>query len=167
MVILVDKERLLLRGGGILILVLVLTWFSLNTKFNVTGLLLAKWLAFMGLFGTTIYKILKSILKLKQVNAQVLAGSVSAYLLLGILSAILFEVVELFYPGSFDYSIRYGAGYNLVYYSFVTLSTLGYGDITPHTPQGQAMAILVSITGQLYLAILMAMLVGKFLKDSN
>ena len=57
--------------------------------------------------------------------------------------------------------------YGGLYFSFVTISTLGYGDISPLTPQGQAVAIFVAISGQLYLAILMAMLVGKFLKDSE
>jgi hypothetical protein len=49
----------------------------------------------------------------------------------------------------------------------VTISTLGYGDISPLTAQAQAVAIFVAISGQLYLAILMAMLVGKFLASKK
>ncbi|RLD54311.1 MAG: hypothetical protein DRJ05_14905, partial [Bacteroidetes bacterium] len=49
-----------------------------------------------------------------------------------------------------------------IYYTFVTISTLGYGDITPQGDIGKSLAILISVSGQLYIAIIIAMLVGKF-----
>ena len=119
------------------------------------------------LFGFTFAKIVREIFSLKRVSAHVILGAIAAYLLLGLMGAALFETIELLYPHSFEAHTIGVRFYSQVYLSFVTISTLGYGDITPITPQGQAAAIFVSITGQLYLAILMAMLVGKFLKDSE
>ncbi len=167
-IILFGEGNKMIAGSGILVVSLAFTWFTLSPALDKLlviqiikpGLLLV-------LFVATAFKVIGSILKLKKVNAQVIAGSVGAYLLFGLSGAMIFELVNLFFPASFNYGHHFGGGYDMVYFSFVTLSTLGYGDITPHTPQGQAVTILVSITGQLYLAILMAMLVGKFLKDSD
>ncbi len=50
-----------------------------------------------------------------------------------------------------------------LYFSFVTLTTLGYGDVTPVSHLARSMAVLIAVTGQLYMTILIAMLVGKFL----
>lgn len=119
------------------------------------------------IFGFTFAKVVREIFSLKKVSGHVVIGAIAAYLLLGLMGAALFEIIELVYPNSFDAGSLYAKFYSQIYLSFVTISTLGYGDITPITPQGQAVAIFVSITGQLYLAILMAMLVGKFLKDSD
>ncbi len=165
-IILTDNVKKLTIGSWILVVSLAFTWFTLSHKLDeMLVIQLAKPLLLFALFITTVFKILKAILKFKKVDAQVIAGSIGAYLLLGLSGAMLFELIDTLYPSSFEHSFNYGGGYDMVYFSFVTLSTLGYGDITPHTPQGQAVAISLSIAGQLYLAILMAMLVGKFLKD--
>lgn len=155
-------------GSGILFICLAFTWFTLSpTLDKVLAIQIIKPILLLVLFSATAISVIKTILKFKKVDTQVIAGSIGAYLLFGLSGAMLFDLIEVIYPTSFDNSFDYGGGYDMVYFSFVTLSTLGYGDITPHTPQAQAAAILVSIVGQLYLAILMAMLVGKFLKDSD
>lgn len=166
--ILFDNSKYSSYGIALLILALFITWFTLNPTLGEFILVVAiKQSLLLVLFVFTALKVIRTVFKQKKVNAKVIAASVGAYLLFGLAGAMLFGVVQVFYPTSFEINFNYGGGYNLVYYSFVTLSTLGYGDITPHSPQGQAAAIIVSITGQLYLAILMAMLVGKFLKDSD
>lgn len=112
-------------------------------------------------------KLLLGILHSKRVTISVILGAVSVYLLLGLSGALLFQLIEIVYPGSFNVDVEFFNFYNMIYFSFVTMSTLGYGDILPMTAQARSVAILVSITGQLFLAILMAMLVGKFLADLN
>lgn len=167
-IVLFGNRKQIKTGYGILILTIAFTWFTLSPGLEeVLVIRVIKSILLLVLFVATALKVIKSILKLKKVNAQVIAGSIAAYLLFGLSGAMLFDLIDILYPASFDNSFNYGGGYDMVYFSFVTLSTLGYGDITPHTPQGQAVAILVSIVGQLYLAILMAMLVGKFLKDTD
>jgi len=167
-IILFGERKNIVVGSGILILSLAFTWFTLSpTLDDIILIPIIKTSLLFILFGATAFKVIKTIFNLKKVNAQVIAGSIGAYLLFGLSGAMGFELTNIFFPDSFNYGHHFGGGYDMVYFSFVTLSTLGYGDITPHTPQGQAVAILVSIIGQLYLAILMAMLVGKFLKDSD
>ncbi|MCF6361649.1 MAG: potassium channel family protein [Cyclobacteriaceae bacterium] len=167
-IILFSDENKIFAGSGILIISLAFTWFTLNQRLDgIFFIPLTKSALLFMLFSATAFKVIKTMFGLKKVDAQIIAGSIGAYLLFGLSGAMLFNVIDLLYPASFDFSFAYGGGYDTVYFSFVTLSTLGYGDITPHTPQGQAVVIFVSIAGQLYMAILMAMLVGKFLKDSD
>ncbi len=167
-VILYGDGNKVLAGSGILLISLAFTWFTFSQRLNnIAWIPVLKSSVLLILFASTAFKVIKTMFRLTKVDAQIIAGSIGAYLLFGLAGAMLFNVVDLIYPASFNFSFNYGGGYDSVYFSFVTLSTLGYGDISPHTPQGQAAVILVSIIGQLYLAILMAMLVGKFLKDSN
>ena len=156
-------------GYGIIVLLasLAFIWLSVAQDWTNIYLQLVKLLTLALFFGFTFAKMIGEIFRLKKVNGKVVIGAIGAYLLLGLIGAILFEIIELTYPNSFTQMDMFSSFYGKVYYSFVTISTLGYGDISPVSAQGQAAAILVSVSGQLYLAILMAMLVGKFLKDSD
>ncbi len=156
-------------GYGLLLLVVVLVfiWVSVTQQWQAPRLQLLKLMLIAGFFIATYGKMVREIFKMEKVSAKVVVGGIGAYLLLGLIGAFLFEMVEVMVPGSFTKMAVFTGFYAQVYYSFVTISTLGYGDITPLTPQGQAIAILVSLSGQIYLAVLMAMLVGKFLKDSD
>lgn len=118
-------------------------------------------------FILTVRRLILYILKIEKVTEAVIVGAVSAYLLMGLSGAVLVNLIDLIYPNSFNINADYHNFYNMIYYSFVTLSTLGYGDIVPQTPQAKSVAMALSIFGQLYLAILMAMLVGKFLYNKQ
>jgi hypothetical protein len=95
-------------------------------------------------------------------------GAVAAYLLLGLTWAFAYELVLLQVPGSFQPADLGGAKgpvtINLVYFSFVTLTTVGYGDITPAHPIVRSLANLESLIGQLYPAILIGRLVSMELQ---
>ena len=95
------------------------------------------------------------------VTADRLVGSAVVYLLLGLVWSMLFALQEVLQPGSFaglDRGVYQGD--ELLYFSFVTLTTLGYGDISPLTPITRTTVWLEAVVGQLYLAILVARLVG-------
>jgi len=99
---------------------------------------------------------------------QRIAGAVTIYLLLGLIWSRLYQLVELVYPGSFR--IQEGEVLNaasLSYFSFVTLATLGYGDIAPTHIIARDLAILEAITGQLYLVILISSLVSERSSTAN
>jgi hypothetical protein len=95
------------------------------------------------------------------VNVHRIQGAVAAYLLLGLAWALAYELVALLAGGAFS-----GAGLgggerpSLVYFSFVTLTTVGYGDVTPVHPVARSLAVAEALTGQLYPAILLARLVS-------
>lgn len=157
----------ILRGIIIGIAVLAFIWVNfLHPEYNPTLELISNGLL-AAIFALTISKLIREIFRLETVSGQVVIGAIATYLLLGLMGAFLFDVIEILYPNSFNAPKVYTGFYSEIYLSFITISTLGYGDITPVTPQAQAAAIFVSISGQLYLAILMAMLVGKFLKDTD
>lgn len=90
-------------------------------------------------------------------------GALCLYLLLGVLWTVAYGLVELFAPGAFQYASNDGgdALEHFLYYSFVTLTTLGYGDLTPLHPVARTLAYLEAVVGQLYVAVLVASLVGR------
>lgn len=107
----------------------------------------------------------------KRVNITKIYSAVCAYILIAFTWAMFYTIIELAHPGSFIFSHQpdfdptkmslYRFYYiQFLYYSFVTLSTLGFGDITPITHQARIVSSLQAVVGQLYLSILIAHLVG-------
>ena len=106
------------------------------------------------------------------VTRDTIAGGIAVYLLAGFGFATVFAVVDLIYPGSLrlgpDFTspgtqaVASGHVLPYIYYSFVTLLTVGYGDVTPATSETRILAVLEALFGQLYLAILIGRLVGAY-----
>jgi hypothetical protein len=102
------------------------------------------------------------------VNLHRIQGAIGAYLLLGVIWADAYFIVELFHPGSFSGAIDAESGARgWLYFSFVTLTTVGYGDVLPLHPLAQSLAILEAVTGPLYLAILLGRLVSLAVTPAN
>jgi hypothetical protein len=118
-------------------------------------------------FAFALYGILLRIL-VRQASGNAVFGAVCGYLLLGMIWSLLYYAVETASPGSFRMPTPPSADVAatrldrnmLSYYSFITLATVGYGDVTPTTPLARTLAWIEAIAGQLYLAILVAGLVG-------
>ncbi|MGI9304311.1 MAG: potassium channel family protein [Gammaproteobacteria bacterium] len=89
-----------------------------------------------------------------------LQGALSVYLLLGVMFSLIYELMEMLAPGSLRFPNDAPIWSDYLYYSFVTLTTLGYGEIVPVTPKAQSLAILEAATGVLYVAVLVAWLVS-------
>lgn len=116
------------------------------------------------------WQIVCSIFKEQQVTVDVLCGSILAYLLIGISWGEVFFCIELFAPNSFEFGIEMKVSERanqLFYFSFVTLTTLGYGDILPITGFAQTVTYLESVVGVMYPAILVATLVSSFKRQQN
>jgi voltage-gated potassium channel len=118
-------------------------------------------------FAYALYGILLAIF-VRQLSGDAIFGVICGYLLLGIIWTLLYSAVETGFPGSFSVaSPQFADGTApqpdrgiLGYYSFITLSTVGYGDVTPTTPLSRTLAWMEALVGQFYLAILVAGLVG-------
>jgi voltage-gated potassium channel Kch len=81
---------------------------------------------------------------------------------------MLFVLLELIVPGSFNIPADDPNKFStFLYYGFVTLTTLGYGDILPLTPLARSLASFTALFGQLYLVTIMAFLIGKYLNTKN
>ncbi|MEL7034672.1 MAG: ion channel [Cyanobacteria bacterium J06592_8] len=114
-----------------------------------------------------IYVICKRIVNDNKVGSDTIKGGICVYLLIGILWAFLYEVFFLTNSDSFSENILYKQEINydlkpFLYYSFTTLTTLGYGDIVPQTYVAMMFSNLEAIVGQLYPAIIIARLVGLY-----
>ena len=95
-----------------------------------------------------------------RINRQRIEGAVAAYLLLGVTWADAYSLVALSAPGAFAGVGAVGSHREFLYFSVVTLTTVGYGDITPVVPVARALANVEALIGQLYPAILLARLVS-------
>jgi hypothetical protein len=110
--------------------------------------------------------VLKHVFRDARITADRVRGGVLAYMLLGLFWCVAYQLVDLVEPSAFHFPGAHdpvGPGrisHDLAYYSFVTLTTVGYGDITPVHPIARALAMVEALVGQLYPAILIARLVS-------
>ena len=121
------------------------------------------WVHGTGLLSLLLFLVvvLMQTLKAGPVTFHRIQGAVTAYLLLGIIWAHAYALLALLRPGAFSGPIDPEDGPRAwFYFSFVTLTTVGYGDVLPVHPVARSLAILEAVTGPLYLAILVARLVS-------
>lgn len=121
-------------------------------------LLVSLWL------GYAIGLIVAALFRMREVSANAILGAIVAYVLATVAFASLFELVELTQPGSFT-GLPVGQSQNaveqaLIYFSVVSITTMGYGDIAPATPLARSLASIEGMFGTLYLAVMIARLVG-------
>lgn len=127
--------------------------------------IIALWLAVV--LGLTIVAVVRRILAHRVVTLQTIFGALSAYLLIGLLYAALFSAVghlqraPLFAGGQPEDSST------VQYFSFITMTTVGYGDFTPAGEPARTLAVLDALTGQVFLVTLIARLVSLFGQARN
>ena len=121
------------------------------------------WGLAMGLLSLLLFfaVVLVQTLRSGPITLHRIQGAVAAYLLLGVLWAYAYALVEALRPGAFSGPISGADGPRaLLYFSFVTLTTTGYGDVLPVRPAARSLANLEAVTGTLFVAILVARLVS-------
>ena len=122
------------------------------------------WLVILlGYLTLTIWLAMKQVLFTGPIDSNKVVGAVCVFLLAGLAWTTLYMILVLFNPEAF-YGLDLGPWYDifpdLVYFSFVSLTTLGYGDIGPTAPIARFLVFMEAIVGQFYIAILVASLVG-------
>jgi hypothetical protein len=118
-------------------------------------------------FTFLVVLILNNLCKEKKITADVIAGAICGYLLIGLMWANFFSVLEILQPGSFQVPDHLTTDSSIfTYYSYVTLTTLGFGDIVPMTNQARSLSVLESVVGPIYLAVVVARLVGMGISQS-
>ena len=116
-------------------------------------------------FATVLYfyiviLLTKCLLAIRVVTADLIYCAISIYLLIGMGWAGVYTIVESISPGSFSGTPESG---DLLYFSFVTLTTVGYGDVLPLSALGKRLAILEAAMGSIYMAVIVAMIVGRYM----
>jgi hypothetical protein len=115
--------------------------------------------------------LVRYIVRAERVTGDILYGSVCVYLLIGIVFGTIYRFLDALNPNAFflagSTAEAAGAGQgDFTYYSFVTLTTLGYGDIQPVSAYARTAAFIEAVTGTLYVAILISRLVSLYITDS-
>lgn len=128
--------------------------------------------------GFTSLVILGYVFSAQRITFNTISASLCVYFLMGLLWAVVFSLLTVINPESFNIgfessasqipTMRFGSGNSIypLYFSLVTLTTLGYGDITPATSTARTLASFEAVMGQLYLAVLVARLVGLHTSQS-
>jgi hypothetical protein len=118
------------------------------------------WIALMLLFAA--FLIISEVLTAKDITLQSIFGAISAYLIIGSTFAAVYGAISAFGGGHFFANGQPGTVATFQYFSFVTLTTVGYGDFTAAAASGRAVAVLEAILGQVFLAVLVGWLVSVY-----
>ena len=115
-------------------------------------------------------ELFQQIIRTSNVDFGLLMAAIGGMLALGILGAFGFMFLELLHPGSFsgvDTLDQQGMFDDMLYYSFISLLTIGYGDLIPVTDAARKSSIMLGVVGHVYTAIIMGIIIGKYLVDST
>ena len=161
----IHKEgRVMLPAIVLLALSTILLWGNALGLLNISGEAINGLLVLY--LGLLVFSFSRHIFTCQRVDAELISAALCLYLLLGLLWGSLLMLLEVIVPGSFA-----GAGLGQAgsfeepfarfsYFSFITMTTLGYGDITPQTPPAMALCQAEAILGQFFTVVLVARLVG-------
>jgi voltage-gated potassium channel len=137
----------------------------------IPGIFIAESVVLSAFFIIATVFALRRVLEDDYVDLNRIAGAISVYMLLGLIWTSLYFALSLLDPQAFDgiavlssyrEELTNTAYLDLLYYSYVTLSTLGYGDVTPVSRAAQSLSYLEAICGVMYVAVLVAALVGSY-----
>ncbi len=163
----------MIRGGGnssfvyLALTAFMMEWISGILSWEVISII-SKFLNSI-FFLIVIFSLFHKMTTAKVVTAKVIMSSISGYLLLGIIYSLLIAAIVQRDAGAFNFakgvSNHGDPAYYLssaLYFGFVTLATVGYGDIVPLKPYTRSLATLISVSGQLYIATIIGILIGKY-----
>jgi voltage-gated potassium channel len=158
-----------------------LGWYLTPVAMRSTGVvMLVIWTLFV---GWSTLRLVAGLGSERRVNTRVLMGAVAGYLLIGLTAGLMFSALETIQSGSFNHVHGPAGGMVLTdvlvghngsppvwhinfvrlnYFAFVSLTTLGFGDIYPVTPQAQMATVAVAVVGTIYLAVVMGLLIGRY-----
>lgn len=157
------RSRILLP---VAILLTLVQWISKIT--NITSLDMISGMLSVIFFIYVAIRLIRQFAGAKKVSQLVILGSINGYLLLGFVFSILTVIVCSIYPESYysahlhEHLTAKTNFHTYIYYTYITMATVGYGDIVPVSAAARALAVLIAVSGQLYIAVVIAFLVGKF-----
>ncbi len=145
--------------------------FVVSKIFQSTFILYFNLLIILIFFITSFWAAYKQVLFSGEINENKIIGSITLFLLLGLIWTVLYLILLVIDPSAFtgiDANTWQSNFSQVAYFSFVTLSTLGYGDISPNTHLGEFLVYLEAIAGVFYMAIIVASLISvKFSNDKD
>ena len=159
-----NKKQFLSRAMAIWALSFILLWFDFFARSD--EILIWYLRATFIFFVIVLIKVIASMLLHKHISTHVIYASIAWYLIIGMVWAILFAIIEVTIPWSFAPSVQtIGNMPSFLYYSFVSMLTIWYGDIAPVWWVAQMRSVMLAIVWQLYLTIVLGTLIGKYIRS--
>lgn len=155
--------RKLSRAGYLVITVNLIVAITGNTDIELINRIL-----FILFFILVAVNLLIEIVRSKEVDNRVIFNAVAVYVLFGFCGAVLAGVIAYFEPDAFALSGNFETSFHeFLYFSYITITTTGYGDILPLTPNAKTLAIFLALFGNLYLTVIIGILIGKYLSKKD
>jgi len=166
-VLLLLKKRNLMLLAIVLLIITAIIFGTDNTGNGDNTILgILKMSTYFIFYVIVTIELIGQVWKSEFVNKNTILGLISGYISLGLIGFFICLSIELVNPGSFQgFSTNISQTENLMYYSYITLLTIGYGDILPITSISQKAAILIGLVGQIYLVVITAIVVGKYINQ--
>lgn len=139
-----------------------LVWATVAYATDTSSVGFLRWFWFLLVVGTP-FAVLRRLVAHQQVTAETLLGAASVYLLIAVAYMFLFLGLDSRDPGSFFGSLQPTTSF--MYFSLVTMTTLGYGDLSPATDAARALAVALAVVGQIYLVFIVARMVGLYTRQ--
>lgn len=115
-----------------------------------------------------IWKFVSQVASQKDITIKSVLRVLNGYLLLGVVFTSLIALVQYIDPNAYNFpEAEEDAIGNLVYYTFITMTTVGYGDIVPQSPIAKSVTTAIAVSGQFYVAVLIALIVGKYVGSQS
>lgn len=142
-------------------------WVAFFSKFQIINIIFRSLNFFFFIF--LVLSLIKQVSSTSTVTVKVIVDSITGYLLLGFAFSLIVAIISTKIPGAYNTNFSANLDKDVlepmkdnIYYTFMTFTTTGYGDIAPTHPISKSLAVLISVSGQLYVAVIIAMLVGKY-----
>jgi len=130
-----------------------------------------KFVIYFAFYSLVTFEIIRQVWNAEAVNKNVIFGLMSGYVALGLLGFFAFFCIELTIPNSFNGLLTDGVVSkkvdDLLYYSYINLMTIGYGDITPVSNMARKASVFFAMMGQFYLVIITAVVIEKYMRHNN
>jgi voltage-gated potassium channel len=146
---------------GLGFLTLIAIWLEFSDS-NSKTLLICRLIFSFLLFACFCAILIKQLIKIKDISLHFILGPILGFLYLGIIGGVIFEFVHFLNPNSFQL-IKGFSDYSFYYFSFISMTSVGFGDITPLTAPAQSLTLVMTIIGQFYLVIVIGVFVGKYI----
>lgn len=158
-----ESKRQLYWGFSAALIVIIINKFGVLSEEARLDFYLS-FLIYLLFYGYVAYRLLKMIVATENVKVGVLYAAILVYVLIGIIGGYVFMLIENAVPGSINnlQLENITSPSKFFYFSFITLSTVGYGDITPASASARSVCMVLSTAGPLYLTVLVALLVSRF-----
>ncbi len=161
-----NSKQFIWLAIGIWTMSFVLSWADFFTTSS-TYVSLYLWTTFL-FFFVVLVEVIRSIFNHKQIQQHLIYASIAWYLMIWMVGAFVFGIIEVTYPWSFSPAAEMIWNTpSFLYYSFVSMLTIWYWDLIPVWPHAQMRSVIVAIAWQIYLTVILGTLIGKYVREMN